>query len=187
MFRAVFCPSSGAWDWDFYSIWYPVVVVGRATVSGSVSCCRSPSPCCMNTDRLITRPRKDWSARLAEFKIFCRQLCTKVQMRPTKVGLGVRIYNLRKGGSYESRSSESRGPFCNWFVVHASKYFADFASAYAWSFFRLFKVPCTISQDIPMLLTAVWYITSEKVGRNLEYYTFFVSVYIRVKVLARRL
>jgi len=22
MFRAIFCPSSGAWDWDFYSIWY---------------------------------------------------------------------------------------------------------------------------------------------------------------------
>ena len=28
-FRQFFCPSSGAWDWDFYSIWYPVVVVGR--------------------------------------------------------------------------------------------------------------------------------------------------------------
>jgi len=23
MFQAIFCPSSGAWDWDFYSIWYP--------------------------------------------------------------------------------------------------------------------------------------------------------------------
>ena len=30
MFRAIFCPSSGAWDWDIYSIWYPVVVVGYA-------------------------------------------------------------------------------------------------------------------------------------------------------------
>ena len=29
MFRAIFCPSSGAWDWDIYSIWCPVVVVGR--------------------------------------------------------------------------------------------------------------------------------------------------------------
>jgi len=29
MFRAIFCPSSGAWDWDIYSIWYPVVVVVR--------------------------------------------------------------------------------------------------------------------------------------------------------------
>jgi len=26
MFRAIFCPSSGVWDWDIYSIWYPVVV-----------------------------------------------------------------------------------------------------------------------------------------------------------------
>jgi len=37
MFRAIFCQSSGAWDWDFYSIWYPVVVVGRETVNGSVA------------------------------------------------------------------------------------------------------------------------------------------------------
>jgi len=29
MFRAIFCPSSGAWDWEIYSIWYPVIVVGR--------------------------------------------------------------------------------------------------------------------------------------------------------------
>lgn len=58
---------------------------------------------CMNTDRLITRPRRDRSAGLAEFRIFCRQLFTKVRMRPTKDGLEVRIYNLRKGGSYESR------------------------------------------------------------------------------------
>ena len=43
MFRAIFCPSSGAWDWDFYSIRYPVVVVGRESVSGSVPRCRSPS------------------------------------------------------------------------------------------------------------------------------------------------
>jgi len=21
MFQAILCPSSGAWDWDFYSIW----------------------------------------------------------------------------------------------------------------------------------------------------------------------
>jgi hypothetical protein len=45
MFRAIFCPSSGAWEWDFYSIWYPVVVVGREWVSGSVARCRSPTPC----------------------------------------------------------------------------------------------------------------------------------------------
>jgi len=37
MFQAIFCPSSGAWDWDIYSIWYPVVVVGRESVSGSVA------------------------------------------------------------------------------------------------------------------------------------------------------
>ena len=42
MFRAIFCPSSGAWDWDFYSIWYPAVVVARETVSGSsISLCSS--------------------------------------------------------------------------------------------------------------------------------------------------
>jgi len=29
VFRAIFCPSSGAWDRDIYSIWYPVIVVGR--------------------------------------------------------------------------------------------------------------------------------------------------------------
>jgi len=33
MFRTIFCPSSGTQDWDFYSIWYFVVVV----VSGSGS------------------------------------------------------------------------------------------------------------------------------------------------------
>jgi len=33
MFWATFCPSSG----DIYSIWYPVVVVARETVSGSVA------------------------------------------------------------------------------------------------------------------------------------------------------
>ena len=32
-------PISGAWDWDIYSIWYPVVVVGRQTVSGSIALC----------------------------------------------------------------------------------------------------------------------------------------------------
>jgi len=37
MFRANFCPSSEAWDWDFYSIWYPVVEVGRESVSGSMA------------------------------------------------------------------------------------------------------------------------------------------------------
>jgi len=26
VFQAIFCPSSGAQDWDFYSIWYLVVV-----------------------------------------------------------------------------------------------------------------------------------------------------------------
>jgi len=41
MFRAIFRPSSGTWDWDFYSIWYPVVVVGRETVPR----CLSPSTC----------------------------------------------------------------------------------------------------------------------------------------------
>jgi len=131
---------------------------------------------CMNTDRLTTRPRSDCSAGLAEFKIFFRQLCTKVLMRPTKDGLGVRIYNLRKGCSYESRRSEIRGPFCNWFVVHASKYFTDFANTCAWSFFHLLKVPCTVNQDIPMFLTAVWYITSENESRGLDQHTFFVSV-----------
>jgi len=37
MFQAIFCPSSEAYDWDFYSIWYPVVVVGRGSESGSVA------------------------------------------------------------------------------------------------------------------------------------------------------
>jgi len=27
MFRAIFCPSSGAWDWDFYGIWYRVLLL----------------------------------------------------------------------------------------------------------------------------------------------------------------
>ena len=123
---------------------------------------------CMNTDRLLTRPRRDWSSGLAVFKISCRQLFTKVRIRPTKDGLGVGMDNLRKDGSYESRRSKSRGPFCNWLVAHASKYFADFANAYASSFFCLFKVPCTIIQDIPVFFTAVWYITSENEGRGLE-------------------
>jgi len=26
MFRAIFCPSSGAWDWDSYSTWYCLTV-----------------------------------------------------------------------------------------------------------------------------------------------------------------
>ena len=122
----------------------------------------------MHTDRLITRPRRDWSAGLAAFKIFCRQLCKKVRMRPMKDGLEVRIYNLRKGGSYASLRSESRGPFYNWFVVHVFKYFADFASVYVWSLFRLFQVPCSLSQDIPLFLTTIWYVTSENEVGDLE-------------------
>jgi len=27
MFRANLCPSSGAQDWDFYSIWYGVLLL----------------------------------------------------------------------------------------------------------------------------------------------------------------
>jgi len=27
MFRAIVCPSSGAWDWDFYTIWYSVLLL----------------------------------------------------------------------------------------------------------------------------------------------------------------
>ena len=42
--------------------------------------------------------------------MFVCQLCTKVRIRRTKDGLGVRIYNARKCGLYESRASESRGP-----------------------------------------------------------------------------
>jgi len=62
MFRAIFCPSSGAWDWDIYSICYPLVVVGRETVRGSValyvhivSSCRSPSPCPTQQDTICCK------------------------------------------------------------------------------------------------------------------------------------
>jgi hypothetical protein len=35
MFRAKFCPSSGAQDWDFYNIWYNVLLFGRQGIRAS--------------------------------------------------------------------------------------------------------------------------------------------------------
>jgi len=42
--------------------------------------------------------------------MFVRQLYINAQIRHTKDGLGVRIYNVRKCGLYKSSLSESQGP-----------------------------------------------------------------------------
>jgi len=46
-----------------------------------------------------------YSATVRQLEVFVRQLCTKVRIRRTKEGIGVRMYNVRKCGMGEHRMS----------------------------------------------------------------------------------